>query len=119
MKISEAFDAYGRYMVLKGRSQRCIEHNDYVKRMMVETLGDIKLKRLTLKDVSEWKKAMTIGELPNGKKIKRADNSLRCDMLAVRVMLKYMDLIVFLQLFLIKQLLKIFLYLILIFFHYF
>lgn len=93
MKITEAFDSYGRYMILKGASQRSIEHNDYVKRMMVEVLGDIKLSKLTLKDVTKWKSAMVIGELPNGKKVKRADNSVRCDMLAVRVMLKYMELI--------------------------
>lgn len=93
MKLSEAFDAYSRYMILKGQSRRTIDHNDYVKRMMVEVLGDIKLSKLTLKDISRWKVVMSIGEMPNGKKIKRADNSLRCDLLAVRVMLKYMELI--------------------------
>lgn len=93
MKLSEAFDTYGKYMVLKGQSRRTVEHNDYVKRMMIEALGDISLRRLTIADIYKWKKSMTIGKLPNGKKIKRADNSLRCDLLRLRVMLKYMGTI--------------------------
>lgn len=36
---------------------------------------------------------MLIGELPNGQKVKRAANSLRCDILRLRAMLKYMGLI--------------------------
>lgn len=93
MKLSEGFDLYAKYMTVKGQSKRTIEHNDYVKRRMVEVLGDIKLSRLTLDDVYKWKHCMIIGELPNGRKVKRAQNSLRCDILRLRTMIKYMNLI--------------------------
>lgn len=93
MKISEAFEAYGKYVVIKGQSRRVVEHNDYVKRRLVQVVGDIKLSKLSLDDVYKWKKVMTLGELPNGQKVKRAQNSLRCDILRLRAMLKYMSII--------------------------
>ena len=92
MKISEAFDTYGKYMTVKGQSGRTVDHNNYVKRTFVEAIGDIKLSKLTLDDVYNWERMMRFGELPNGKKIKRSQNSLRCDLLRLRVMLKHMDL---------------------------
>lgn len=92
MRISEAFDVYGKYMAAKGQSKTTVEHNDYVKRMLVEAIGDIKLSKLTLDDVYDWERSMRFGELPNGKKIKRSQNSLRCDLMRLRVMLKHMDL---------------------------
>lgn len=93
MKLSEAFDLYAKYMAVKGQSRRTIEHNEYVKSRLIEVVGDIKLSRLTLDDVYEWKRSMLVGELPSGRKVKRAQNSLRCDILRLRAMLKYMGLI--------------------------
>lgn len=93
MKLSEAFDIYEKYITIKGQSIRTIEHNRYVKKRMVETIGDIKLNKLTIDDIYKWKTSMSIGELPNGRKVKRAQNSLRCDILRIRAMLKYMDII--------------------------
>lgn len=93
MKLSEAFDLYAKYMAVKGQSRRTIEHNEYVKSRLIEVVGDIKLSRLTLDDVYEWRRSMLVGELPSGRKVKRAQNSLRCDILRLRAMLKYMGLI--------------------------
>ena len=93
MKISEAFEMYGKYVIIKGQSKSVVEHNDYVKRMFIQVVGDIKLSKLSLDDVYKWKRAMAIGELPNGQKIKRAQNSLRSDILRLRAMLKYMSII--------------------------
>lgn len=93
MKLSEAFDLYAKYIAVKGQSRRTIEHNEYVKSRLIEVVGDIKLSRLTLDDVYEWKRSMLVGELPSGRKVKRAQNSLRCDILRLRAMLKYMGLI--------------------------
>lgn len=93
MLISEAFDQYGKYMIIKGQSKRTVEHNDYVKRRIIEVIGDIKLSKLTVDDVYLWKRTMLVGKLPNGKPVKRAPNSLRCDILRLRTMLKYMSII--------------------------
>lgn len=93
MKLSEAFDMYGKYIAIKGQSSRTIEHNDYVKRRLVSIIGDIKLNRLSLDDIYKWKNTMAIGKLPDGSPVKRSQNSLRCDILRVRAMLKYMDII--------------------------
>ena len=92
MLISEAFDLYGKYITIKGQSKRTIEHNDYVKRRIVEVVGDIRLSKLTLDDIYKWKHTMLVGKLPNGKTVKRAPNSLRCDILRLRAMLKYMSI---------------------------
>jgi integrase/recombinase XerD len=93
MKLSEAFDIYAKYITIKGQSIRTVEHNNYVKRRLIEVVGDIKLSKLTINDIYRWKRVMLIGELPNGRKVKRAQNSLRCDILRIRAMLKYMDII--------------------------
>jgi len=93
MLISEAFDQYGKYITIKGQSKRTIEHNDYVKRRIIEVVGDIKLSKLTVDDVYKWQHAMLMGKLPDGKAVKRAPNSLRCDILRLRTMLKYMGII--------------------------
>ena len=93
MKLSEAFDAYAKYMAIKGQARNTIEHNDYVKRKLIEVVGDIKLNKLTLDDIYEWRRYMSIGELPNGQKIKRAQNSIRSDILRLRAMLRHMEAI--------------------------
>ena len=93
MKLSDAFDMYEKYITINGQSRRTVEHNRYVKARLIEVIGDIKLSKLTIDDVYRWKKSMLIGELPNGRKVKRAQNSLRCDILRLRAMLKYMDII--------------------------
>ena len=93
MLLSEAFDRYGKYIVIKGQSIRTVEHNQYVKKRIINEVGDIRLSKLTLDDIYKWKRSMLMRTLPNGKVIKRAPNSLRCDILRIRAMLKYMKLI--------------------------
>ena len=91
MKISEAFDAYGKYMVIEGKSKRAIEHNYYIKKKIIGVVGDIKLNKLSIDHIHRWKSAMLMRELPNGKVVKRMPNSLRCDILRLRSMLKHME----------------------------
>lgn len=93
MKLSEAFDMYEKYITIKGQSGRTIENCRYVKSRLIDVVGDIKLSKLSLDDIHKWKTAMTYGELPNGRKVKRSQNSLRGDILRLRVMLKYMGII--------------------------
>ena len=93
MKISEAFDMYSKYMSIKGQSPRAIAHNDYVKRRIVEVIGDKPISKLTIEDIYAWKKTMLYGELPSGRKVKRCQNSLRYDILRLRTTLKYMHII--------------------------
>ena len=91
MKISEAFDLYGYHVALEGQSRSVVDHTDYVKRKVVEKLGDIKLKDLNLKKVYQWRECMIFKESKTGEKALRKPNSLRCDLLRLRCMLKYME----------------------------
>jgi site-specific recombinase XerD len=93
MKLSDAFDMYERYITIEGQSPRTIEHSRYVKKRIIDVVGDKKLAHLCLDDVYRWKSSMLIGRLPNGQMVKRSANSLRCDILRLRAMLKYMGLI--------------------------
>ena len=90
MKISQAFDLYGYHMALEGQSKRAMDHNDYIKRKVIEELGDIKLKDLTTKSIYQWREAMVYRKLRDGTIVKRKPNSLRADLLRMRCMLKYM-----------------------------
>ena len=91
MKISEAFDLYRYHATIEGQSKRVIEHTDYVKRKMVEHLGDIKLAKLDTEKVYQWRQFMLYRSGKNGEAVKRKPNSLRCDILRLRCMLKYMQ----------------------------
>ena len=66
MKISEAFDMYiNEYMCLSGRSESCIYHFDQHKRFLVAFLGDKDIKDVTLQDLAEWKKHLSLGRSTN------------------------------------------------------
>ena len=93
MKISEAFDEYRYHATIEGQSKRVIEHCDYIKRKMIENLGDIKLAKLDVEKVYQWRQFMLYKHGGNGEPIKRKPNSLRCDLLRLRCMLKYMQTI--------------------------
>ena len=90
MKISEAFDLYEYHAALEGQSRSVLDHTNYVKRKMVEKLGNIELKNLDMRKIYQWREFMVYKESPNGEKALRKPNSLRCDLLRVRCMLKYM-----------------------------
>lgn len=91
MKISEAFDLYEYHVALEGQARSVIDHTNYVKRKMVERFGDIDLDALDLKKIYQWKEFMIYKESQNGEKALRKPNTLRCDLLRVRCMLKYMQ----------------------------
>lgn len=84
MLISEAFDLYKNdYMMFKRQSIRIVETHDYVKRTLVQTLGDKEIANLSLKDITEWNKSMlkTISQ-----------NTLRNLLTRIRMVLKYLEL---------------------------
>ena len=93
MLISEAFDLYSKYIVIKGQSMKTVDHNDYLKRKIIDVLGDIPLSELSIEGIYHWKRSMLMKMSPDGKLVKRAPNSLRCDILGLRSMLKYMKII--------------------------
>lgn len=92
MKISEAFDLYkNNYMFVKGSSKRLLQNNEYVKKQLVECLGDIEIESLTLSEVSEWVKWSHASR--KKKDAERKNNTIRNDIISLRVVLKYMRLI--------------------------
>ena len=93
MKISEAFDKCENYMVLKGYSRRVLETHNFVKRSMVEALGDIEVQKLNLELIHQWYKDLSMYKMTDGKTAKRAANTLRCYLLRVRVVLKYLTML--------------------------
>jgi site-specific recombinase XerD len=84
MKISEAFDLYkNNYMLYKSNSKRILENHEYVKDRIIKSLGDIEVEDLTLEDVQKWFSEILVG---------RAWNTVRNDVVRLRVVLKYLDL---------------------------
>lgn len=59
MLISEAFDLYKTdYMAFKRQSIRIIESHDFVKRTLIQIIGDKNIAQLSLSEVKEWEKDM-------------------------------------------------------------
>lgn len=94
MKISEAFDLYKKnYLIVKRYSRRVIESHDYAKVDLTSTLGDKKLKNLSLSDIGIWAEHLKYRELPNGSIKPRAINTIRSYMNRLRAVIKYMWLV--------------------------
>ena len=94
MKISEAFDLYkNNYMFIKGQSKRVLENQDYVKQRLIRVLGDKRIDKITMDDVYKWTEAISIMRLPDGSERKRAVNTMRNDLIRLKMVLKYMKLI--------------------------
>lgn len=93
MLISEAFDMYYQYMSIKGQSVRVLETHDFVKRTLIDVVGDIDIKNLTTKEVHLWKEALSTRKLSIGRTAKRAPNTIRCYIIRLRAVLRYMKLI--------------------------
>lgn len=94
MKISEAFDLYkNNYMFVKGMSIRVLENQDYVKNRMVKILGDMDISEITMDDISKWVRAIQDMTLSDGTKRKRAVNTIRNDLIRVKMVFKYVRLI--------------------------
>ena len=94
MKISEAFDLYkNNYMFVKGLSRRVLENQDYVKNRIVKTLGDIDIQDLTLDDVARWDSSLQFRTLPDGMVCERANNTIRNDLIRLKMVLRYMHIL--------------------------
>ncbi len=84
MLISEAFDLYKNdYMVFKCQSIRIVESHDYVKRTLIQTIGDKDITYLSLSDISAWQKEMLKT---------RIQNTVRNLLTRIRMVLKYLEL---------------------------
>lgn len=93
MKISEAFDLYKRnFLTVKHYSRRVIESNDYVKRKIIEAVGDKELADFSLDDVATWAHSMETIKLADGSTRPRKTNSIRSDANRLRAVIKYMEL---------------------------
>ena len=94
MKISEAFDLYkNNYMFVKGLSKRVLENQDYVKNRIVKALGDIAIEELTLEDVSRWNNTLHFRLLPDGTLQERRNNTIRNDLIRLKMVLRYMRIL--------------------------
>ena len=94
MKISEAFDLYkNNYMFIKGLGRRVLENQDYVKKRIVNSLGDIDVENLTMEDVHKWVEDISKIKLDDGSYQERAVNTIRNDLIRLKMVLKYMRLI--------------------------
>lgn len=81
MRISEAFNLYkNNYILVRGQSRRTLENNDFVSKLLIETLGDKHIKYLTLDDVAKWVAEISVDRKPN---------SVRLCVVRLRVVLKY------------------------------
>ena len=84
MRISEAFDLYrDDYMLFKAQSRRIIETHEYVKRTLVQFVGDKDTASFCLDDLRKWHCEMS--------KVK-CQNSIRNDLTRVRMVLRYLEL---------------------------
>ena len=93
MKISEAFDLYKtNYLLIKGLSKKVLADNDYVKERLVKVVGDKPVGNLTMDDVANWVVAIQKRKLPDGTEVMRKQNTMRNDLIRLKMVLKYMHL---------------------------
>ncbi len=84
MLISEAFNLYKNdYMAFKRQSIRIVETHDYVRRTLIQTVGDKDIANLSLSDINIWQKEMLKT---------RAQNTVRNLLTRIRMVLKYLEL---------------------------
>ena len=84
MKISEAFDLYRHdYMEFRIESIRVLETHEYVKRRIIQAVGNKNISKLTFDDIKSW-----LDEL----KKEKCQNSIRNDLTRLRTVLKYLNL---------------------------
>lgn len=94
MKISEAFDQYKtNYMFLKGLSKRVLENQDYVKNRVVNVLGDVDIESITMNDIAYWAESISTMKLPDGSIKERANNTIRNDLIRLKMVIRYMHLL--------------------------
>ena len=93
MKITEAFVLYrNNYLLIQNSSKRITENNDYVASTIVKAVGDKDIKYLNIDDVSKWVYSIQTRVKKDGTVVNRSPNTIRNDVIRLRVVLKYMRL---------------------------
>lgn len=94
MKISEAFDLYKKnYIYLKHQSKRILENQECVKKRLIESAGDINIEDLTVSDVQKFVTDHTNYVARNGSVQQRKINTVRNDLIRIRVVLRYVRML--------------------------
>ena len=94
MKISEAFDLYkNNYMFIKCQSVRILEDQEYVKKRLIGVVGDKDISTLTMDDIHKWATTLTKVNMPDGTTRPRSVNTIRNDLIRLKMVLKYLRLL--------------------------
>lgn len=81
MKLSEAFDLYEKdYIRFANQSKRTLETHQYVKKNLVQFMGDIGINKLSIEQISDWKENL---------EKERSQNTVRCYIMRIRDVLNY------------------------------
>lgn len=81
MKLSEAFDLYEKdYIRFANQSKRTLETHQYVKKNLVQFIGDIGINKLSVEQISDWKENL---------EKERSQNTVRCYIMRIRDVLSY------------------------------
>ena len=93
MNITGAFALYkNNYLLIKGSARRILEGNDYVAKTIVDAVGDKDISQLTIDDVSLWVHSIQERRKADGSVVSRSPNTIRNDIIRLRVILDYMRL---------------------------
>ena len=93
MNITEAFANYkNNYLLIKGSSRRILEGNDYAAKTLVSVVGNKDIELLEIDDVSRWVSSIQERVGKDGKIVARHPNTIRNDIIRLRVVLDYMRL---------------------------
>lgn len=93
MKITEAFALYkNNYLLIRGSSKRILEGNDHVAKTIVDAVGNKDIELLDIDDVSKWVSSIQNRVKRDGATINRSPNTIRNDIIRLRVVLEYMRL---------------------------
>ncbi|MBR3254238.1 tyrosine-type recombinase/integrase [Candidatus Saccharibacteria bacterium] len=93
MKVTEAFALYkNNYLLIRGSSRRILEGNDHVARTIVDAVGDKDIEFLDIDDVSAWVSSIRQRVQRDGEVVDRSPNTIRNDIIRLRVVLDYMRL---------------------------
>ena len=83
MKLSEAFELYkNNFILMANQSRRVVEMHDYVLKNMVGFFGDIEMSKLTIDQISEWKRTI---------ERTRSENTVRVYVLRLRNVVHYLN----------------------------
>ena len=84
MRISEAFDLYrDDYIRLKNQSKRTEEMHEGCKRLLVQTIGDIEVEKLSLTEIRDWREELLK---------RRTINTIRVYIVRLRAVLSYLNI---------------------------